>query len=151
MASKRALLLVIAVAIAIVLASGAPPVQPPRIQADVVVMGFVPCNNGTSMRTGSAPGFAGAVLQLQCADLLAANATTDGKGTFRMAVNTTVAPSSVASRCDLVVATPLASCNATFPATGTLRSDLRLIVSMVFFPRGFSYVAASTTEISYPA
>jgi hypothetical protein len=60
MASKTGrLLLVISVAVAIVLASGAPPVQPPRIQADVVVMGFVPCSNGTSMRTGSAPGFAG--------------------------------------------------------------------------------------------
>ncbi|CAN6185948.1 unnamed protein product [Urochloa humidicola] len=66
MASKRALLLVFAVAVASVVASGAPPVQPPRIQADVVVMGFVPCNNGTSMRTGSAPGFAGAVVQLRC-------------------------------------------------------------------------------------
>ncbi|CAN6200257.1 unnamed protein product [Urochloa humidicola] len=151
MDSKRVLLLVIAVAVASVVASGAPPVQPPRIQADVIVMGFVPCNNGTSMRTGSAPGFAGAVVQLQCADdggagLLAANATTDGKGMFRMAVNTTVAPASVASRCDLVVATPLASCNATLPAAGTLRSGLRLLVSMVFFPRGFSYVAASTTD-----
>ncbi|RLM86281.1 hypothetical protein C2845_PM04G33400 [Panicum miliaceum] len=61
MASKRCrgLLLVVGVAVASVLASGAPPVEPPRIQADVVVMGFVPCNNGTSMRTGSAPGFAG--------------------------------------------------------------------------------------------
>ncbi|CAL5071197.1 unnamed protein product [Urochloa decumbens] len=146
MASKRALLLVIAVAVAIVLASGAPPVQPPRIQADVIVMGFVPCNNGTSMRTGSAPGFAGAVVQLQCAaddGGLAANATTDGKGRFRMALNTTVAPSSVASQCELVVGTPLASCNAALPAAGMLRSGLRLIASMVFFPQGFSYVAAA--------
>ncbi|RCV14485.1 hypothetical protein SEVIR_2G442500v4 [Setaria viridis] len=148
MASKRGLLLVIGVAVAIVLASGAPPVQPPRIQADVVVMGFVPCNNGTSMRTGSAPGFAGAVVQLQCTDGadLAANATTDGKGRFRMAVNTTVAPSSVASYCDLVVDTPLASCNPALPATGMLQSDLRLLVSMVFFPRGFSYVSAPSTD-----
>ncbi|PUZ73350.1 hypothetical protein GQ55_2G467800 [Panicum hallii var. hallii] len=147
MASKRCrgLLLVIGVAVASVLASGAPPVQPPRIQADVVVMGFVPCNNGTSMRTGSAPGFAGAVVQLRCTDGadLSANATTDGKGRFRMAVNTTVAPSSVAGHCELVVGTPLASCNATLPASGTLRSGLRLLVSMVFFPRGFSYVAPS--------
>ncbi|KAG2639016.1 phylloplanin-like [Panicum virgatum] len=147
MASKTVLLLGIVVAVASVLASGAPPVQPPRIQADVVVMGFVPCNNGTSMRTGSAPGFAGAVVQLRCTDdgavLLAANATTDGKGRFRMAVNTTVAPSSVAGHCELVVGTPLASCNATLPTSGTLRSGLRLLVSMVFFPRGFSYVAPS--------
>jgi len=171
MASKRVLLLGIVVAVASVLASGAPPVQPPRIQADVVVMGFVPCNNGTCMRTGSAPGFAGiqpftcfwigarsicfwiamacagAVVQLRCTDdgavLLAANATTDGKGRFRMAVNTTVALSSVAGHCELVVGTPLASCNATLPASGTLRSGLRLLVSIVFFPRGFSYVAPS--------
>ena len=170
MASKRVLLLGIVVAVASVLASGAPPVQPPRIQADVVVMGFVPCNNGTSMRAGSAPGFAGsqpftcfwigarsicfwiamacagAVVQLRCTDAaadLAANATADGKGRFRMAVNTTVAPSSVAGHCELVVGTPLASCNATLPTSGTLRSGLRLLVSMVFFPRGFSYVAPS--------
>ncbi|RLN34645.1 uncharacterized protein C2845_PM03G16090 [Panicum miliaceum] len=141
----RGLLLVIGVAVASVLASGAPPVQPPRIQADVVVMGFVPCNNGTSMGTGSAPGFAGAVVQLRCTDGadLAANATTDGKGRFRMALNTTVAPSSVAGHCELVVDTPLASCNATLPASGTLRSGIRLLVSMVFFPLGFSYVAPS--------
>ncbi|CAL5084666.1 unnamed protein product [Urochloa decumbens] len=150
MASKRTLLLVIAVAVASMVASGAPPVQPPRIQADVIVMGFVPCNNGTSMRTGSAPGFAGAVVQLQCAADdggagLAANATTDGKGRFRMALNTTVAPSSVASRCDLVVGTPLASCNAALPAAGTLHSNLRLIASMVFFPQGFSYAAAASS------
>ncbi|KAJ1292398.1 hypothetical protein BS78_02G388100 [Paspalum vaginatum] len=144
MASKRGLLLAIVVAVASALASGAPPVQPPRIQADVVVMGFVPCNDGASMRTGSAPGFPGALVQLQCtADgaALAANATTDSKGWFRMAVNTTVALSSVAGRCGLVVDTPLAACNATLPAAGTLRSGLRLLVSMVFFPRGFSYVA----------
>ncbi|XP_039834750.1 phylloplanin-like [Panicum virgatum] len=146
MASKGGILLVIGVAIASVLASGAPPVQPPRIPADLVVMGFVPCNNGTSMRTGSAPGFAGAVVQLRCTDAaadLAANATADGKGRFRMAVNTTVALSSVAGHCELVVGTPLASCNATLPASGTLRSGLRLLVSIVFFPRGFSYVAPS--------
>ncbi|OEL20206.1 hypothetical protein BAE44_0018772, partial [Dichanthelium oligosanthes] len=131
--NKRGLLLVIAVAVASVVASGAPPVQPPRIQADVVVTGFVPCNNGTSMRTGSAPGFAGALVQLQCTDGadLAANATTDGKGWFRMAVNTTVALSSVASHCDLVVDTPLVSCNATLPAAGMLHSNLRLLVSKV--------------------
>ncbi|CAN6212702.1 unnamed protein product [Urochloa humidicola] len=146
MASKRDLLLVIAVAVASVVASGAPPVQPPRIQADVLVMGFVPCNNATSMTTGSAPGFAGAVVQLQCTDGaadLAANATTDGKGRFRMAVNTTVALSSVASRCELVVGTPLASCNAMLPATGMLRSGLRHIVSIVFSPQRFSYVVAA--------
>ncbi|WVZ67052.1 hypothetical protein U9M48_016191 [Paspalum notatum var. saurae] len=154
MASKRrGLLLAVVVAVGSALASGAPPVQPPRIQADVVVMGFVPCNNGASMRTGSAPGFPGALVQLQCtaesdggALAVAANATTDGKGWFRMAVNTTVAPSSVAGRCGLVVDTPLAACNATLPAAGTLRSGLRLLASMVFFPRGFSYYVAPSAE-----
>uniref|UniRef100_A0A0A9BVE6 Uncharacterized protein n=1 Tax=Arundo donax TaxID=35708 RepID=A0A0A9BVE6_ARUDO len=142
--ASNMLLLVVGVAVAAMFASGAQPPQPPRIQADVVVMGFVPCNNGTSMKTGSAPGFASALVQLQCTDGgVAANATTDGKGWFRMAVNTTATLSSVASGCDLVVATPLASCNAALPATGTLQSGLRLLVSMVFFPRGFSYVAAA--------
>jgi hypothetical protein len=56
MASKI-LLVVIGVAVVSVVASAAPPAQPPRIQADVVVMGYVPCNNGTSMKSGSAPGF----------------------------------------------------------------------------------------------
>ncbi|KAL6896596.1 hypothetical protein ACP4OV_007168 [Aristida adscensionis] len=143
------LVLVVGVAAAAALASGAQPPQPPRIRADVVVMGFVPCNNGTSMRTGSAPGFPGAVVQLQCATDgaaagVAANATTDGKGWFRMAVNATTGaatPAAVASGCELVVATSLASCDAALPAAGTLRSGLRLLVSMVFFPRGFSYVA----------
>ncbi|KAF0907654.1 hypothetical protein E2562_020429 [Oryza meyeriana var. granulata] len=142
MASKI-LLVVIGVAVVSVLASAATPPQPPRIQADVVVMGYVPCNNGTSMKSGSAPGFPNAVVQLRCADAVAVagNATTDGKGWFRMAMNTTAALSSVASGCALVVATPLATCDAALPATGTLESGLRLLVSMVFFPRGFSYVA----------
>ncbi|BAF22530.1 phylloplanin [Oryza sativa Japonica Group] len=144
MASKI-LLVVIGVAVVSVVASAAPPAQPPRIQADVVVMGYVPCNNGTSMKSGSAPGFPNAVVQLQCAgDAVAAvaagSATTDGKGWFRMAMNTTAALSSVASGCSLVVTTPLATCDAALPATGTLQSGLRLLVSMVFFPRGFSYV-----------
>ncbi|GJN10698.1 hypothetical protein PR202_ga28815 [Eleusine coracana subsp. coracana] len=144
--SNILLLLVFAVAVLSVLASGAQPPQPRRIEADVVVMGFVPCNNGTSMRTGSAPGFPNAVVQLQCPDGgVAANATTDGRGWFRIALNTTATLSSVASGCDLAVATPLASCNAALPATGTLRSGLRLLVSMVFFPRGFSYVSPSSS------
>ncbi|XP_066395508.1 phylloplanin-like [Miscanthus floridulus] len=147
MACKRLLLVIGVVAAASAVASGALPLQPARIQADVVVTGFVPCNNGTSMRTGSAPGFPGALVELQCtgagsAGALAANATTDGKGWFRMAVNTTVAPSSVASSCGLVVGTPLAACNAALPATGALHSGLRLLVSMVFFPRGFSYLVS---------
>uniref|UniRef100_A0A0E0LPQ2 Uncharacterized protein n=1 Tax=Oryza punctata TaxID=4537 RepID=A0A0E0LPQ2_ORYPU len=145
MASKI-LMVVIGVAVVSVVASAAAPAQPPRIQADVVVMGYVPCNNGTSaMKSGSAPGFPNAVVQLQCAgDAVAAvagSATTDGKGWFRMAMNTTAALSSVASGCSLVVTTPLATCDAALPATGTLQSGLRLLVSMVFFPRGFSYVA----------
>ncbi|KAG8079339.1 hypothetical protein GUJ93_ZPchr0007g5929 [Zizania palustris] len=143
MASSQILVAVIGVvAVASVIASGAPPLQPPRIGADVVVMGYVPCNNGTSMKTGSAPGFPNAVVQLQCADdAVAGSATTDGRGWFRMAMNTTATLSSVAIGCELVVATPLASCDAALPATGTLESGLRLLVSMVFFPRGFSYVA----------
>uniref|UniRef100_J3LCA8 Uncharacterized protein n=1 Tax=Oryza brachyantha TaxID=4533 RepID=J3LCA8_ORYBR len=124
--------------------AAAPP-QPPWIQADVVVMGYVPCNNGTSMKSSSAPGFPNAVVQLQCADAVGAaagNATTDNKGWFRMATNTSAALSSVASGCSLqVVDMPLATCNASPPETGTLESGLRLLVSMVFFPRGFSYVA----------
>ncbi|KAL5197888.1 hypothetical protein ABZP36_001400 [Zizania latifolia] len=142
--ASQILMVVIGVAVASVFASGAPPLQPPRIGADVVVMGYVPCNNGTSMKTGSAPGFPNAVVQLQCADAAVAaagSATTDGRGWFRMAMNTTASLSSVASGCELVVATPLASCDAALPATGTLESGLRLLVSMVFFPRGFSYVA----------
>lgn len=88
---------------------------------------------------------ADALVQLQCTDgAVAANATTDGRGWFRMAMNTTATLSSVASGCDLVVATPLASCNATLPAAGTLESGLRLLVSMVFFPRGFSYVVPTS-------
>ncbi|TVU37257.1 hypothetical protein EJB05_10563 [Eragrostis curvula] len=145
--ASNILLLLVGVGVLSVFASGAQPPQPPRIQADVVVMGFVPCNNGTSpMRTGSAPGFPNALVQLQCTDgavAAAANATTDGKGWFRMALNTTASVASVASGCGLVVATPLASCNAALPATGTLKSGLRLLVSMVFFPRGFSYVSPS--------
>lgn len=141
---SKILLLVAGAAAISTFASGAQPPQPPRIQADVLIMGFVPCNNGTSMKTGSAPGFPNALVQLQCTDgAVAANATTDGRGWFRMAMNTTATLSSVASGCDLVVATPLASCNATLPAAGTLESGLRLLVSMIFFPRGFSYVVPS--------
>ncbi|XP_006658960.1 phylloplanin-like [Oryza brachyantha] len=148
MASKI-LQLVIGVAVVSVLASAAAPPQPPRIQADVVVMGYVPCKNGTSMKSSSAPGFPNAVVQLRCADAVdaaAGNATTDGKGWFRMAMNTSTALSSVASGCSLVVATPLATCNASLPETGTLESRLRLLVSMVFFPRGFSYVAPASLD-----
>uniref|UniRef100_A0A0E0QCN8 Uncharacterized protein n=1 Tax=Oryza rufipogon TaxID=4529 RepID=A0A0E0QCN8_ORYRU len=121
MASKI-LLVVIGVAVVSVVASAAPPAQPPRIQADVVVMGYLQC-------AGDA-----------VAAVASGSATTDGKGWFRMAMNTTAALSSVASGCSLVVTTPLATCDAALPATGTLQSGLRLLVSMVFFPRGFSYV-----------
>uniref|UniRef100_A0A0E0AP79 Uncharacterized protein n=1 Tax=Oryza glumipatula TaxID=40148 RepID=A0A0E0AP79_9ORYZ len=121
MASK-VLLVVIGVAVVSVVASAAPPAQPPRIQADVVVMGYLQC-------AGDA-----------VAAVAAGSATTDGNGWFRMAMNTTAALSSVASGCSLVVTTPLATCDAALPATGTLQSGLRLLVSMVFFPRGFSYV-----------
>lgn len=54
---SQILLLVAGAAVISTFASGAQPPQPPRIRTDVLITGFVPCNNGTSMKTGSAPGF----------------------------------------------------------------------------------------------
>uniref|UniRef100_A0A0D9X2V3 Uncharacterized protein n=1 Tax=Leersia perrieri TaxID=77586 RepID=A0A0D9X2V3_9ORYZ len=61
-------------------------------------------------------------------------------------MNTTVSLRSMAGGCTLVVATPLAACDAELPAAGTLQSGLRLLVSMVLFPRGFSYVAPAPLD-----
>ncbi|EEE67805.1 hypothetical protein OsJ_25555 [Oryza sativa Japonica Group] len=66
-------------------------------------MGYVPCNNGTSMKSGSAPGFPTAVRGGRRGGGGGGERDDGRQGVFRMAMNTTAALSSVASGCSLVV------------------------------------------------
>ncbi|KAK3005356.1 hypothetical protein RJ639_015873 [Escallonia herrerae] len=73
---------------------------------------------------------ADALVQLGCGGPVVANAATNRSGFFSIVLNPSPFPlSNVLSRCNLVVNTPLSTCNATLPAVGRLLSPLQLVGS----------------------
>lgn len=76
---------------------------------------------------------------------MVAGATTSRNGSFAIETDMTSALAALLGACNLVVDTPLAKCNATLPAAGTLVSSLQDplsgMLSGVFrlAPAGFSF------------
>ncbi|KAK1360469.1 Pollen Ole e 1 allergen and extensin family protein [Heracleum sosnowskyi] len=78
--------------------------------------------NGTVL--GNPPRFSNATVLLQCGNTVVANTTTNEFGAFSIILNPLRFLLQNLLRCNIVVATPLASCNATLPSSATLVSDI---------------------------
>ncbi|KAK3005355.1 hypothetical protein RJ639_015872 [Escallonia herrerae] len=98
----------------------------------ISIQGTVFCalNGSIGVSGTSTPVFPNALVQLGCGGPVVANAATNRSGFFSIVLNPSPFPlSNVLSRCNLVVNTPLSTCNATLPAVGRLLSPLQLVGS----------------------
>ncbi|KAG2721423.1 hypothetical protein I3843_02G068100 [Carya illinoinensis] len=96
-----------------------------RIQGTV----FCSINGAVAVNGTACPVFPNALVQLRCGSgNVVSSTTTNGSGAFTMLLDPLqTLLSSLLSDCNLVVGTPLATCNAALPGLGVLRSPLQLI------------------------
>ncbi|XP_018825620.1 phylloplanin-like [Juglans regia] len=97
-----------------------------RIQGTV----FCSINGAVAVINGTAcPVFPNALVTLRCGSgNVVSSTTTNGSGVFTILLDPLqTLLSSLLSDCNLVVSTPLATCNAALPGLGVLRSPLLLI------------------------
>ncbi|KAK2645689.1 hypothetical protein Ddye_020884 [Dipteronia dyeriana] len=90
---------------------------------------FCTSNGNIGVNGTSTPVFPNALVQLQCgAGNVVSSATTNGSGVFSIVLDPLqVILSSLLANCNLVVNTPLSSCNSTLPSVGVLQSSLQFI------------------------
>ncbi|XP_078160560.1 phylloplanin-like isoform X1 [Carex rostrata] len=94
------------------------------------VTGIVPCSVGNSINL-STTGFANATVQLRCNNNVVGSTTTDAKGAFTI---DTVLPITLLSNllgCNVFVATPLVTCNASLSSAGNLVAQLEGIFTSI--------------------
>ncbi|KAM3755567.1 hypothetical protein ACB098_02G049000 [Castanea mollissima] len=129
------------------------------IGAGVVVQvqpSFVPCSINVSLGANvTIRAFPNAQVQLQCgAGNVVATTTTNAVGVFSFyldAIRLSVSAALGLRACDLVVITPLSTCNSTLPAVGVLKSDIQFVATNVvgariiftFRPVGFRYSSST--------
>nr|CAD1828487.1 unnamed protein product [Ananas comosus var. bracteatus] len=93
-----------------------------------LISGIVPCSTGNLINAATAPVFPNATVQVRCGGNVLASTTTDSNGAFSMSLDLVSSLlSALMNSCNLVVDTPLISCNASLPATGVLQSALQLL------------------------
>ncbi|MQL92801.1 hypothetical protein Taro_025430 [Colocasia esculenta] len=94
----------------------------------VRVGGVVMCSANATAATAGTPVFPNALVQLRCGGAVVSSATTNSNGAFSILLDPiTTILSSLLSNCNLVVITPLSTCNAALPSTGLLQSALTLV------------------------
>nr|XP_023901319.1 phylloplanin-like [Quercus suber]XP_023921256.1 phylloplanin-like [Quercus suber] len=118
-----------------------------------VLPSFVPCSLGANVTAN--PGFPNAQVQLQCgAGNVVARNTTNGSGIFSLSVDfarVVISATIRLSDCNLVVVTPLSTCNARLPAVGVLQSAIQFVrtdvsigrVVFIYRPVGFRYISST--------
>ncbi|KAJ4793399.1 Pollen Ole e 1 allergen and extensin family protein [Rhynchospora pubera] len=89
------------------------------------VKGIVPCSIGGNSSTTSV--FPNAGVQLRCASSVLGSTTTDNNGAFSIVGLLPLVFNLLG--CNVVVTTPLVSCNASLPSTGSLTAVLKPVVS----------------------
>ncbi|XP_068661914.1 phylloplanin-like [Aristolochia californica] len=149
MASKSLLLLVLFVSVASLVAEA----QLGGLLGLIRVSGTVFCTANGNMGTKGTvtPVFANAQVQIQCgaSKQVVSSSTTDSNGVFSILLDPiTSLLSSLLSDCNLVVATPLSTCDASLPVGGILQSPLRflgkslqgLLSILNIVPGGFSFL-----------
>ncbi|XP_030949528.1 phylloplanin-like [Quercus lobata] len=114
---------------------------------------FVPCSLGANVT--ATPHFPNAQVQLRCgARNVVASTTTNASGVFSFSLDSTqlfLSPTVLLNLCNLVVTTPLSTCNSTLPPVGVLESRIQFIRSSVlglrivltFGPVGFRYSSST--------
>ncbi|KAK3005347.1 hypothetical protein RJ639_015864 [Escallonia herrerae] len=114
---------------------------------------FCTLNGNIGVNGTSTPVFPNALVQLRCGGTVVSAATTNGSGSFSIVLDPAqVLLSSILSSCNLVVNTPLSTCNATLPAVGSLLSPLQLIGNTLvgllnvanLIPAGFQFLSNLT-------
>ncbi|CAN8269225.1 unnamed protein product [Cochlearia groenlandica] len=91
------------------------------------IQGILRCSVNNN---ASSPVFPNAAVQLQCGgqNRVVSTTTTTGAGIFSMLINPLdILLTTLLSGCQLAVATPLSTCNASLPSVGQLLSPLNLV------------------------
>uniref|UniRef100_A0A5B7BLH4 Putative Pollen Ole e 1 allergen and extensin family protein n=1 Tax=Davidia involucrata TaxID=16924 RepID=A0A5B7BLH4_DAVIN len=111
---------------------------------------FCTVNGNMGVNGTATPVFPNALVKLQCgAGNVVSSATTNGSGIFSIVLDPLqFLLSSLLSNCNLVVNTPLSTCNANLPSVGGLLSSLQLIGNTVqgllnianIIPAGFQFL-----------
>ncbi|OMO98534.1 Pollen Ole e 1 allergen/extensin [Corchorus olitorius] len=96
-----------------------------RIQGTV----FCTLNGNIGINGTATPVFANALVQVQCADgNVVGSTTTNGAGVFSILLDPVLTLlQSLLNNCNLVVKTPLSTCNATLPSVGKLVSPIQFL------------------------
>ncbi|KAI3689487.1 hypothetical protein L2E82_47446 [Cichorium intybus] len=108
-----------------------------QAQAQLGLLGIININgtifcsaNGNAVANAitPTPPFSNALVQLMCGGNVISSALTNGLGVFNIALNPLqFLLSNLLSSCNIVVASPLSSCNSSLPSTGFLQAPLQLI------------------------
>ncbi|XP_047325751.1 phylloplanin-like [Impatiens glandulifera] len=89
---------------------------------------FCSLNGSSGVVNASVPPFPNATVQLECGSgNVLASTTTNSAGSFSIIVSLITYVVNIFSGCKIVVPTPLSSCNASLPSTGSLFSPLQKI------------------------
>ncbi|XP_078160561.1 phylloplanin-like isoform X2 [Carex rostrata] len=97
----------------------------------VDVRGVVPCGVGNSINLSTNSVFPNATVQMRCNNNVVGSTTTDAKGAFTI---DTVLPITLLSNllgCNVFVATPLVTCNASLSSAGNLVAQLEGIFTSI--------------------
>ncbi|KAL8263692.1 hypothetical protein R6Q59_021822 [Mikania micrantha] len=126
------LIIVLVVVLVTPQAEGQRLIPPIGVTTVLNVSGVVACSlNGSS---NSAPPFTNALVNLVCNGSVVASNTTNQSGTFTIILSNpvrTILSSILSGGCKIVVATSLATCNATLPSTGTLQAPVQIVENIV--------------------
>ncbi|KAL8238716.1 hypothetical protein R6Q59_015283 [Mikania micrantha] len=88
--------------------------------------------NAIANATTPTPPFANALVQLSCGGNVISSALTNGSGVFSIILNPLqFLLTNLLSSCNVVVASPLSSCNSSLSSTGVLQAPLQLAGTVV--------------------
>ncbi|XP_076881356.1 phylloplanin-like [Bidens hawaiensis] len=88
--------------------------------------------NAVANSTTPTPPFANALVQISCGGNVISSGLTNGSGVFSIVLNPLqFLLTTLLSSCNLVVASPLSSCNSSLPSTGILQAPLQLAGTVI--------------------
>ncbi|KAL8210165.1 hypothetical protein R6Q57_006897 [Mikania cordata] len=107
----------------------------PNLLGLLNIRGTVLCSangNAIANATTPTPPFANALVQLSCDGNVISSALTNGSGIFSIVLSPLpFLLTNLLSSCNVVVASPLSSCNSSLSSTGVLRAPLQLAGTVV--------------------
>ncbi|KAJ3699855.1 hypothetical protein LUZ61_003560 [Rhynchospora tenuis] len=92
------------------------------------VTGIVPCNVGNSLNSSTFNVFPNATVQFRCGSTIIATTTTNSTGGFQIVTGSLLTNLvDLLRKCNILVTTPLVTCNASLPTDGNLASPLTTV------------------------